>query len=1000
MGTDSAHLPGLNLKRAILRKYNTARLALAVALVASVLPQVALAAPQVAARAAAPIAVATVEDPMPAQPDDFVRPEPATSQLKSEYTYVASPLSGTMKTTLVTVQLADKTTAQTESAVPMAAAKASLSAAAGFWANASAGRVNIALVNSKSVHKSAARSTQSPAEIADTVTKELGWTQASYTALVMFVPGGYLNNGAAGMTYSNGSIGGRILMPENSRLTIPVLAHEFGHTLGLDHANSLQCGSGASDVAAGPYSGFEDSSCSIRTYGDNLDVMGIAHYDVMPAISASFWEMGRFGAGNEITNLGTANSAKSVTLKPWAGQGAGRAAKFTDPKSGEVYFLELRAPVGYDAGIAVGRNRGVKITQQGGSNTSILLPPSTLPFSGYYSNSQAWQAGSTFSTHTGTRVTITSVSDSAATVTILPPGTPAKGSFDSAGFSLSGSSAKLDLKGWALDPSRSSASTNVHVYVTAPNGVRTLHVIPADQARPDVNQVLKVSGNHGFLRSLAITAAGKYEICAYAIGSWQNTSLGCKNVQAPGTPAPAGYLEAVSPVMESGQPWLKVTGWTVDPGTPAASIPVHIYVTSPDGQTTSRAFVAGVSRPDVNSVLGVNGSHGYEASLPLTQSGVYRVCSYGIAVSALPAGNSQLGCQSVTADVAASPKGFLDSLALNNSGQSATLQMAGWSFDPGSPDASIPVHLYVTGPDSKTTIVKVAADAPRNDVNAVMKIDGVHGYNSSYPITLAGTYKVCAYGIAVSWLSLGNSLLGCSTVAATPAAPPVGYLDDAGLQDSGSSAALTASGWTYEPASFASSNAVHVHVTGPDGKTTIHAFSAEQPRADVNAVMAVTGRHGFNVSIPITRPGQYKLCAYGISVSPLSGGNQLLGCRNVSAPAAAPAIGYLDTLRFQGTSVNKSMLATGWTLDPNGSGASIGLYAYVTSPNGATKGYEYTANLARADVNEALNVSGSHGYRFSVPVVARGKYTVCTYGVGIAALKSANGKLGCISITY
>jgi hypothetical protein len=194
-------------------------------------------------------------------------------------------------------------------------------------------------------------------------------------------------------------------MPQNSRLTTPVLAHEFGHALGMDHANSLLCGSGAMDVAAGPFAGFADPTCSIKPYGDNLDLMGISHWDSMPEISASFWEMGRFGYGNEIANLGTVSGVRRVTLKPWAGDDTARAA--------------LRAPVGYDAAVAQNGNRGVKITQQGAGNSSILLPPNTraAAFNGYYSNTQAWQQGQTFTTHAGTKVSIDAVSNTSATVT-------------------------------------------------------------------------------------------------------------------------------------------------------------------------------------------------------------------------------------------------------------------------------------------------------------------------------------------------------------------------------------------------------------------------------------------------------------------------------------------------------------------------------------------------------------------------------------------------------
>src|SRR6478736_8473360 len=137
---------GLTPKRAILRKLNITATVIAAVMLAATLPQAAVAAVevpaagQVSAGALAPSAamqtgaVPAVSDPSPqGQVDDFVRPEPPAGRAKSEYTYVSAPLAGTLKTTLVTVQLADKTAAETDAAVPMAAAKASLSAANRYW---------------------------------------------------------------------------------------------------------------------------------------------------------------------------------------------------------------------------------------------------------------------------------------------------------------------------------------------------------------------------------------------------------------------------------------------------------------------------------------------------------------------------------------------------------------------------------------------------------------------------------------------------------------------------------------------------------------------------------------------------------------------------------------------------------------------------------------------------------------------------------------------------
>lgn len=979
-------------------------------MLAAALPPAASASTGVAAAAAtdvasdvgtgAGLALPSVTDPSPSPVvDDFVRPEPPVNRPKSEYTFVSAPLAGTLKTTLVTVKLADRSSAITGAAVPMAAAKASLAAAGRYWANATVGRVDISLVTAKTLHKSAAKSTQSPAEIADIVSQELGWTQTSYTALVMYVPGATLTNGASGMAYSNGGIGGRIVMPQNSRLSTPVLTHEFGHALGMDHANSLQCGSGASDVAAGPFAGFADSSCTIRPYGDNLDLMGISHWDVMPVISASLWEMGRFGNGDEIANLGRITSTRSVTLKPWAGTGANRAAKFTDPRSGEVYYLELRAPVGHDSAIARNGNRGVKITQQGGGNSSILLPPDTraLAFNGFYSSSQAWQAGQTFTTHAGTRVSINSISNTAAAVTIHPAGAPAKGSFDSATPS---SSASLKVGGWAVDPTASSASTQVHVYITAPGGTKTGHVLNADKPRSDVNSALGIRGNHGFQGSIAVKSAGVHQACAFAIGAAGNTALGCRNVTLAGAPAPRGSLDAVTTAVESGEPKIKLSGWAADPGTPSASVPVRVSVTTPDGQTGNRSFTADKARPDVNKALGITGSHGFAITLPVTQSGDHRVCAYGMGVSALAAAaGTPLGCRTVRAVIAEYPRGSLDSVDFSNAGPSAALRVAGWSYDAGRPSASIPIHLYVTSPVGGTNIVKTTANRARPDVNTAMKVTGSHGYRATIPVTRTGTYRVCAYGIAVSTPTKGNAFLGCRDVRAAAAAPPAGYLDSIAVDTTRPAAAITASGWSLEAATPSASNAVHIYVTAPDGKTTGYPFTANRPRDDVNAALAVSGRHGFKNSIPITRTGRYRVCAYGISISPLNAGNSLLGCRDVTARAAAP-LGFLDSVGLTGTSTNRSVTATGWTVDPGFPSRSIPVSISLKRPDGTSGSYRFTANRYRADVNAALKISGNHGYRGSVPVTARGRYRVCAFSSGLTVLRTGASQLGCQSISY
>jgi hypothetical protein len=193
---------------------------------------------------------------------------------------------------------------------------------------------------------------------------------------------------------------------------------------------------------------------------------------------------------------------------------------------------------------------------------------------------------------------------------------------------------------------------------------------------------------------------------------------------------------------------------------------------------------------------------------------------------------------------------------------------------------------------------------------------------------------------------------------------------------------------------------VHVYVTGPDGKTKGYPFTANGTRPDVNAAFSLPGNHGFQNSIPITLSGRYHVCAYGISVSPLSAGNTLLGCRDVVAQPAAPVRGYLDTARLSGTSTSKSIVATGWAMDPGFTSQSVPVRVTVKSPDASSKSYSAFASLARPDVNRALGVTGNHGYRAAIAIKARGKYTVCVSSAGAGVLRTGVSALGCQSLTY
>ncbi|MBD8043427.1 hypothetical protein H9638_06325 [Arthrobacter sp. Sa2BUA2] len=339
----------------------------------------------------------------------------------------ASMLSAVARAGNIKVTLVRATVHGNGNLVDLTAARNSISSASSYWRAMSNNRLSMSIASEKVHYSASAYANDDYATMMNKIARELKWVDNPYTALVVFVPtadlksGGY--GGILGGGWTVGGTAGRILMPAPSAFTNNVVTHEVGHVLGLLHANSLQCTNGRSDVSRAANGRWSDGACSSREYGDTTDLMGSAQYN-QPVINSYFWDVGKFGNGNEVLNAGRISGSKTYTLRPWGGSGTNRAVKFTDPVSGEVYYLELRQPAGYDQYLQWGPagNRGVKIVKADAVNTwsvfSLIIPPSTRPFAGYYNTNHAWQAGQTFTTHTGTIIRINSVTADSASVTI------------------------------------------------------------------------------------------------------------------------------------------------------------------------------------------------------------------------------------------------------------------------------------------------------------------------------------------------------------------------------------------------------------------------------------------------------------------------------------------------------------------------------------------------------------------------------------------------------
>ncbi|WP_024287634.1 DUF4214 domain-containing protein [Cellulomonas sp. KRMCY2] len=116
-----------------------------------------------------------------------------------------------------------------------------------------------------------------------------------------------------------------------------VMAHEFGHNLGLGHASTLTCWSGSTRVT---YS----ETCSAVEYGDNTDIMGQGNWGLAPGnLSTGFATLLGFADAAAYSGVATTTP---VEIAPMSNTAARRAV--TAPFGSAAVFFEYRPAVGVD----------------------------------------------------------------------------------------------------------------------------------------------------------------------------------------------------------------------------------------------------------------------------------------------------------------------------------------------------------------------------------------------------------------------------------------------------------------------------------------------------------------------------------------------------------------------------------------------------------------------------------------------------------------------------
>jgi hypothetical protein len=197
----------------------------------------------------------------------------------------------------------------------------------------------------------------------------------------------------------------------------------------------------------------------------------------------------------------------------------------------------------------------------------------------------------------------------------------------------------LEVAGWLIDPSSSSAITG-HVYIDGQFAGAT----SSGLSRPDLSG-LGFGAGHGFDTRVAIDG-GYHQVCVFGInvGAGSNQPVRC--VTAPILSDPVGSLDGVAVdatpagmTLRGAMP-TQLVGWALDPNT-SASVDVRILV---DGGVAA-TVTADDNRPDLAPYYPRFGTrHGYSTSVSLSP-GRHNVCA--VAVNTRAGSDRLLGCRTI-----------------------------------------------------------------------------------------------------------------------------------------------------------------------------------------------------------------------------------------------------------------------------------------------------------------------------------------------------------------
>jgi hypothetical protein len=335
------------------------------------------------------------------------------------------------------------------------------------------------------------------------------------------------------------------------------------------------------------------------------------------------------------------------------------------------------------------------------------------------------------------------------------------------------------------------------------------------------------------------------------------------------------------------------------------------------------------------------------------------------------------------------PFGYIDDISSPRNG---VVHLSGWTMDPDARTTSIDVHVYLGEGNNATRYIGAAkADVSRTDVGAAFPGYGDHhGYD--FTIDIGQSYSGPVFLFALNTAgSGGNTLLGVRSVQIGNPTPSVSF----DSVESPRPGVVHVRGWAADPDDWKAPVDIHVYVGGGAGdpKAEVHVVRTDRAREDVTrAFPYITGDHGFDVDVPVSKRGQQTVEVFAINIPGTSGVNPSAGVKSttISSPDTRGAAGATAT----GAS---TVQGSGWAADAAADATTMKVITTVDGERGAAGVGEAAAIWANS-ANATSEVPGEHGFNFELSNLSSGKHVVHVYAVNPDGVPGADREIATLPI--